>query len=277
MEQNKQLSDLFELARNEAPKKEFSDLKGEFLATIAVGGTGVATAVIAKKSLWAKWLAASFKFKAIIMVTTLSTLTISGIIVATQLTSNPSVVREQTEFQPQEQAEIIEIRSEDGIEKTIVYNEKKEVMNISIDSSTEAKATAQRIKLSTKQPEALKSIHSENRVPIDAQLRIYNKVLAADSLTMKKFLITEISTNEEIQKIQEQAIAAGMEFTFETKVRDKKIKRMTLNMKKDNNKWMSKITGTDSFSFEFGWWEDADGKFVKFLCDEERERICGDC
>lgn len=277
MEQNKRISELFELARNEAPTTSFNELKGEFLTHLAAGGAGMAGATIAQKSLWTKWLAASFKLKVIIMTTVVSVLTISGIVIGTQLTSNSSVEQKRTDNLPAETIEIIEVRSENGIEKTIVYNDKNEVMTVSIDSSEEAKSSAQRIKLNPKHVQIVENAKLSDKVLIDAKPKLTTKSSATDSLTMKKFEINERTSDQEILKMKEQAIAAGMEFTFDTKKRNNKIKRLTLNMSKNGSKWMSKISGTDSFSFEFGWWEDANGKFVKFLCDEDLEIACGDC
>ncbi len=276
MEQQKHISDLLESARNEVPVTSFSEMKGEFLANLAAGGTTVTATSIAQKSLWKKWLATSFKFKVFIMITTASILIISSILVSSQLTVNSSEADRNVDHPNEESVEIIEVFSENGVQKTTVYNEKREVLHVTIDLSEGAKSKAQIIELDTKVPEVLD--HKEMLAIEPMDVRVTETTIGtSDSLKMMKFVVTEKTTNEEIERIQKQAIAAGIDFTFDTKVRNKKIKRLSMRMKKGGYRWSSKITGTDSFSFDFGWWEDANGNFVKFICNKDLTMECGDC
>lgn len=271
-----QLSDLFDSARNETPVTHFSEMKSSFLEQVAVGSTGISAAVVAKQSLWKKWLAYSFKLKVIIMTSAVSILTFSTLFVTGQFSKTTSYEAQNVSEPSFEKSEMIEILSEDGVQKTIVYNEKSEVVKVTIDSFADTKSTEQKITLHTIEPEMLEN----NKVVTIDPVRIEPKAsttVASDSLNIKKFMISEKTTNEEIERIQQQAITAGIEFTFNTKIRNNKIKRLTMQMKKNGHRWSSKITGTDSFSFDFGWLEDANGKFVKFLCKDDLTMNCGDC
>lgn len=274
--EEQQLSDLFESARNETPVTHFSEMKSSFLEQVAAGSTGVSAAVVVKQSLWKKWLAYSFKLKVIIMTSAVSILTFSTLFITNQFNTTTSNDTQNVSEPQLEKSEMIEIVSEDGVQKTIVYNEKSEVVQVTIDSFADTKSIDQKLTLHTIEPEMLEN----NRVVTIDPTRIEPKTstkVASDSLHIKKFLISEKTTNEEIERIQKQAIAAGIEFTFNTKVRNNKIKRLTMQMKKNGHRWSSKISGTDSFSFDFGWWEDANGKFVKFLCKDDVTMNCGDC
>ncbi|MFK7786989.1 MAG: hypothetical protein AB8B56_17845, partial [Crocinitomicaceae bacterium] len=126
MEENKRISDLFERARTEAPKTSFEDVKGHFIATGAVAGVG----------LLAKWAAVSLKLKVIIMSSTLITLTVSGLLVTSALNSSP-IEKEVTD--PKEYIlpmENLEIKQEDGIKETIIYDDQDQVVEIIVDSSS---------------------------------------------------------------------------------------------------------------------------------------------
>lgn len=259
MEENKRISDLFERARTEAPKTSFEEVKKHVIAASAVGGVGIL----------AKWTALSFKLKSIIMIATLSTLTISTILIVSQLTPSPKSVGGNTDRSQKGGGEIVEIRSEDGIQSTIVYNEKNEVLEVSIDSSTEVISYAERIKLKINEPESLDNFKDAEKSPIVMLPSVNDNANLSDSLTMRQYKISEKTSREEIEKIQKLAIAAGLEFNYSAKIRNNKIKRLTINMKKSDKKWMSKISGSKSFNFNFGWWEDSDGHFVKFLCNKD--------
>jgi len=267
MEENTRISDLFDRARNEAPKTSFDEMKGHFLATSTVAGTGILV----------KWAAASFKLKVIIMTSVVSILTISGVLIASQFKSTPVLEESTVEKLPQNEVEIIEVKSEDGIQKTTVYNEKREVLKVEIDSSNEAKQKAQEMRLDPEGPRTIDFQTAPKRTITSLKPPTVNPTVDSDSLVLKKFMINETTSNEEIEKIQQQAISAGLEFTYNTRIRQSKIKRLHLKMKKGGSHWSSHITGTDSFSFDFGWWEDAEGNFVRFICKKDLNIGCGDC
>lgn len=273
METNERMDELFSRARTQAPKTSYEQTSQAFQVGIAaLAGGGILS----------KWAALSLKFKLISMTTVISIISVTSVLVVSTLSTK------NVEKQP--------IKSSD---KEIQYTPKNEAEMIQEDSETKE------ISLSQNQQPSMNATHEKSQETIHEafnvsgleklgismiprDLQAFNRKLAPtsmikqpkiaqDSLTMKLFEISEKTTNAEIEAIKQQAVAAGLEFDFSTKVRQDKIKKLDLHMKKGNNKWMSKISGTDSFSFTFGWWEDSEGKYVKYICDDDLARICGDC
>lgn len=267
MEENKRIADLFERARTEAPKTSFDEAKKHLLAASAVGSVGII----------AKFMAASFKVKAIIMLGIVSTLTVSGLLIFNSGSDGALRVFQGSELDsslqgPQcttcldKQSASVEISSANGIEKTVVFDDQNQVINVTIDSSNKTRKPIQIEKLASKQlvnvpMEESGSIQSSNFKEFTSK-----RANPADSLTFKKFTITHNTSAEELKNISAQAKDAGIEFAYDTRIRRGVIKKieiaMVLNSGNDKSKWGAKISGSSSFSFEFGWREDASGKAV---------------
>ena len=90
---------------------------------------------------------------------------------------------------------------------------------------------------------------------------------------MKVFEITHRTTTQELELIQKQATEAGIDFNYTARVKKDIVKRISMNMKinNGNSTWNSDISGTNSFRFTFGWWEDETGKVRRFLTDKEAD------
>ncbi len=266
MEENKRISDLFERARNEVPKTSFEDMKKHVLSAGATGGVGII----------AKWAATSFKFKAIVMITTLSTLTISGILIVTQL-ANPtgSTVKNQEDgiIHTEQNFEIL---SEDGVQKMTIYDDNDKVVQVIVDSSGNVKHKDQ-VNMSVKELELLIASDNTSNPP----LVVYNKTSKRDVVTNplkeRKFTITQNTTSEELKNIMEQARDAGIDFDYETRVRKGIIKKITMSMiikaESGTSEWHSKISGSKSFCFMFGWNENDSGKAISLI--NSCEKIMG--
>lgn len=267
MEENKRISDLFERARNEAPKTSFEDVKGHFLATGAVAGTG----------LLAKWAAASFKLKAIIMTSTLITLTISGLLVSSYVNSNPvneDPIKQNEIIVPQENLEIIQ---EDGVKETIIYDDKDQVLEVIVDSSNKFSAPIENKELMetpivvepnslTVAPDPIPSL-SPTMDP---------KIEKADKPEKeRRFTITEKTSKEELEKIKTLAENAGIRMTYTARIKKNIIKRLSMNWNLNGDSgrsnWSITVSGDDDFSVEVGWEENDKGQATGFLDDKRIE------
>lgn len=268
MEENKRISDLFERARTEAPKTSFDEAKKHLLAASAVGSIGIL----------AKWAALSAKFKFISMITAISILTMTSVMIFSNGDKKSANTLNNNRLIHSTKVSVEDDARDDSIEQASI-----EITSISKSGD---QGTEKTVPYARFENYALMDVlgirgmdiqdRSKQKQPTKSQFSL-NPEQSGDSLAMKRFEISEKSTDKEIAAIQSQAIDAGLEFTFNTKIRRDKIKRLNLNMKKGNQKWMSKISGTDSFSFTFGWWEDSEGQFVKYICDDDLARICGEC
>lgn len=272
METKKHIDDLFSYARTQTPKTSFEDTAKAFQVGIAAAaGGGILT----------KWTALSLKFKTIIMCTTISIISVTGIFIGSLLTSEKSVAHSEISSSKMRATEL----QSESRERKNAQEETTSVTNQSADAHSLATVEKQpkMAKLPnleqlglTMLPKQISAFSQPLGAPIKRQMST-NNVTAVDSTRMKLFEITEKTTNQEIENIRQQALDAGLEFTFSTKIRQHKIKKLDLHMKKGNQKWMSKISGTDAFSFTFGWWEDEAGQFERYICDDDLARICGDC
>lgn len=271
MEENKRISDLFERARTEAPKTSFDDVKGHFLAAGTVTGVG----------LLAKWAAASLKLKVIIMTSTLITLTISGLLVTSALNSNPA--QKETKDQkdviiPMENLEIIQ---EDGIKETIFYDDKDQVLEIIVDSSSklndEAEASVPNTvsELNTHQ---LTSSEREINLAPPVTAKTTNSSEGEEEAKERRFVITEKTSTTELEEIQELAEKAGIKMEYNARIKKNIIKRISmtwkLNNENCNSNWQISVTGDDDFRLEVGWKENDKGEAIGFLNDKRYE--CGD-
>lgn len=272
MEENKRISDLFERARNEAPKTSFDDMKSNFLTVGAVGGVGII----------AKWAAASFKLKAIIMITLFSTLTISGIMIAAQLTPTTEVVEVKADKNLESEIEYIEISNLDGIKKTVIFDENDQVLEVMIDSTKKVNpkvtTTTTKIELTAEEPELLqKMVLAPGNQLIELKKNAPIVLISTDSLVMKKFKITDKTTSEDLEKIAKQARAAGIIFDYSARIRGNSIKKVQLDMKidqpDDSSDWSTSISGK-TFTYVFGWWEEKNGTAVRFITNKETMASC---
>ncbi len=263
MEENKQISDLFERARNEAPKTSFEEMKKHVLSTGAVGGVGII----------AKWAAASFKFKAIVMIAILSTLTVSGILIITQLANPTGTAAKKQENGIIHTEQNFEILSEDGVQKMTIYDENDKVVQVIVDSSENVKHKDQAVNLSVKELELLTASDNTSNSRVVMYDETSKRGIVANPLKERKFTITQNTTSEELKNIMKQARDAGIDFGYETRVRKGVIKKITMSMiikaESGTSEWHSKISGSKSFSFKFGWNENDFGKAISFIssCD----------
>lgn len=260
MEENKRISDLFEAARTEAPKTSFDEVKNHLIAASAVGSVGIV----------AKFMAASIKFKVIIMIGVFSVLTISGILITTQISGN-HVIQTNSALKNEAKKDLnIEVKRENGIERTIIYDENDRVVQISVDSSNETSERAESLELKTNSPTRIKNGEMKSEIVEHSQQKRNYPAIAQDS-SMKVFEITDKTTLNELEAIQAQADAAGLSFNYTARVKKDKLKRISLKMKinNGNSTWNSEISGTSSFRFTFGWWENESGQVRRFLTDKE--------
>jgi|GEM_PF-5034592 len=272
MEENKRISDLFDRARNEAPKTSFDDMKSNFLTAGTVGGIGII----------AKWAAASFKFKAIIMITLLSTLTISGIMIAAQLTPTTEVVEVKVDKNWESEIEYIEISNQGGIKKTVIFDENDQVLEVMIDStkkvSPKVTIMTAKVELTTKEPELIqKMVVVPGNQLIELKKNAPITLISTDSLVMKKFKITHKSTSEDLAKIAKQARAAGITFDYKVQFRKNELRKVKIDMDFEglsgSNDWSTSISGK-TFTYVFGWWEEKNGKAVRFITNKETMAGC---
>lgn len=261
MNKDKYIENLFETARNEAPKVSVQEMKLSFVS--AIGGTSAG---------W--WTSISLKSK-IIMISLLCSIGITaGILVglnnkSAENTSNSS--QKIIEF-TQNQINMDVSVQDDSIHE-IIYDDAENVVN----ESKKAKSSAQNLSL---KPESLKSIQLHELPKIITQNSEEHQKLKeelnslVDTLSKREFFFSEKTTLKEIQAVEKLAQAAGLNFEYDVKIRRDKIKRLKIKMESNGKKWMSKIVGTDSFSFNFGWHEDKEGKFVEFICDKDLTMDC---
>lgn len=279
MEENKRISDLFERARNEAPKTSFEDVKGHFLATGVVAGTG----------LLAKWAAASFKLKVIIMTLTLITLTVSGLLVSSYVNSNPVNEAPTKEYEiivPQDNLEIIQ---EDGVKETIIYDDKDQVVEVIVDSSNKFSAPIKNKDLTVIETPIVLEPHilTVDPDPIPSLTpKIEVKIEKSDSsANERRFTITEKTSKEELEKIKTLAENAGIRMTYTARIKKNTITRLSMhwNLNADNEKSNWNITTAcnddDGFNLEVGWKENDKGQAISLLegkkCREVRDRHRG--
>lgn len=261
MEENKRISELFDRARTQAPQTSYADVKKAFLFASTVGGA----------SLLAKWAASSFKFKLIFMITTLSTLTVGGLLIVTQLTGNPNPINVKSDLAKHENTLNIEVKRENGVQQTTIYDEHDRIVKVIVDSSEKQTDRGGAVTISPNQPKAIKNGTIEPEIIRETPKTIQKRANTSDSLVMKKYEITDKTTSKELELIQEAATEAGIEFNYTARVKKDIIKRISMDMKIEDGKacWNSTISGTDSFSFVFGWWEDGSGKAVRFLSNDD--------
>ena len=95
---------------------------------------------------------------------------------------------------------------------------------------------------------------------------------------MKRFEISEKTTNKELEQIQAVAQAAGISFQFSTRIRNSKLRRLSLNMsiQSDGKRKYKRscVYKAKTFSFETGWIEDENGKVIRFLNKNEVKPFC---
>ncbi len=289
MEENKRISELFDRARTQAPQASYADVKRTFLAASAAGGVGII----------AKWAGTTFKFKLIFMITTLSTLTIGGILIATQLTGNPKATDMKPDVAHPKPTTNIEVRHENGVQETTIYDENDRIVKVLVDSSehrlrslrlhfdklnvsrsvSAVGSVADKLDnrgevtaIAPNQPKTIKN----GTIPSETVRETPKKRNAAANVqdsSMKVFEITQRTTTQELELIQKQATEAGIDFNYTARVKKDIVKRISMNMKINdgNSTWNSEISGTNSFRFTFGWWEDESGKVRRFLTDKEAD------
>jgi hypothetical protein len=267
MEENKRISDLFERARTEAPKTSFEDVKGHFLATSAVAGTG----------LLAKWAAASFKFKAIVMVTILSTLTISTVLIVSSISSaTQSEIKHESEVLDSGD-QTIEILNENGVKKKTVYDENNSVLEVIVDSSKQWNKDGELINHESAVellPFEVTEVVNEDLEGIEVVEGAISLVDAEeDSLTMQRFTISNKTTEEELEAMKKAAMEAGVSIQFSARIRRSTLKRLSLVMsiEADGKRKYKRscVYKAKTFSFQTGWMEDDNGKAIRFLEEDE--------
>lgn len=266
MEENKRISELFDRARTQAPQASYADVKRAFLTASAAGGVGIL----------AKWAGTTFKFKLIFMITTLSTLTIGGILIATQLTGNPNSKDMKPDVAHPKPTTNIEVRHENGVQETTIYDENDRIVKVLVDSSRAAADKSDNrgevTAIPPNQPKAIKNGTKPSEIIRETPKKRIVLANVQDS-SMKVFEITDKTSLDELAAIQAHADAAGLSFNYTARVKKDKLKRISLTMKieEGNSTWNSDISGTNSFRFTFGWWEDETGKVRRFLTDKEAD------
>lgn len=263
MEENERISDLFERARNEAPKTSFEEVKKHVIAASAVGGAGIV----------AKLTSISFKLKVIIMLVTLSTLTISGILIVTQLNSTveSKLVNHKT-VQTQNNKNL-KIFSENGIQKTVHYDENNQVLEVILDSSDANNSSDKNFEesIDVLPFESINAISDEKD-----GTGIVNQpvsINSGDSLVMRRFDFSDKTTEDELEAFSSAAQAAGIRIDYTARIRRNSVKRLSLVMSltEEGKRKCERacVYKADSFTFQTGWMEDSEGNAVRFLKDDE--------
>lgn len=266
MEENKRITNLFERARTEAPKTSFESVKGHFLATSAVAGTG----------LLAKWAALSFKLKVLIMTSTLIILTISGLVISSNLKETTTQERHGTQKEYLTPQENLEITQEDGVRETIFYDNEDQVVEIIVDSSEKLKELDEtldspQIPTPADEPMVPKVAQSSLIQPKAPETDTNNSKMETSS-TVRRFEITENTTEEELNEIRKLAQAAGITMKYNARIKRNIIKRISmtwiLECEGRTSNWSLSVSGDDDFSVEVGWEENEKGQAISFLSDK---------
>lgn len=272
MEENKRISDLFERARTEAPKTSFEEVKKHVVAASTVGSVGIL----------AKWAALSFKLKSIIMVTTLSTLTISTLLVISQFNESSGKAENSSISNRTQSEHNLEIHSENGIQKTIVYDENNSIVEVIVDSSDQLDADGESIRyLSPVELLPFETVEVINEDLEGIELVEGTTPLVdveKDSLVMKRFDISDKTTEEELDQMQAAAADAGISIQFNARIRRGTLKRLSLVMSilEDGKRKYKRscVYKAKTFSFQTGWMEDKNGQVIRFLNKDEVKPFC---
>ncbi|MFD1553425.1 hypothetical protein DNU06_07075 [Putridiphycobacter roseus] len=95
------------------------------------------------------------------------------------------------------------------------------------------------------------------------------------------FVINENTDTDELAKIRDQAVAAGIDFVYTAKVKRNEIKKLDLNMKLEDEEGNSKqsqfhITKSkgEVFSITLAWYENEKGEAVAFSKSKDKKKNC---
>lgn len=265
------LEHLFSQARSQDPVAAFDETKRAFLtATVVAAGGTLATKGLLKLLTAKKW---------IIMMSTVSIITTSAIIatvafqpgIESPTPNNPTMVTTPGEKQ---QEELV-------MEESTVYHEgeEEEIMPIVIDED----ATVQL------DEEELVAEYATDRNKPASNVNItsgsgsspYQLVQAGEKIKpySQRFLITESTTEAELETMKADAAEAGIDMTYKVRYKKDKITKLDLTMKvedeKDGSSHNQMITSNMSFSgnfsYVFEWVADDAGNIIEMRCGDEDE------
>lgn len=255
--QKNRLDQLFDQAKHQAPITSFSETKKRLIPAVSVG-------VLA--GLLAKWGVLSTKLKFIIMLSTITILSTSALLIASSLSATvekeESIVNSYTAPSSQN----INLTSENGITKTVYYDNNEVVIKTTVDSSISLLIEELTVLEAKVFPEMMKSDVAESLEPLGL-VESLSEDASSDTI---RYTVNEKTTKSELDVIQAAALKAGIDFSVTTKIRERIIKRMKLKMAiNGDGKSMSKssfqISNGSTFSFTLGWIINDQGQATKFL------------
>ncbi|MDG1331408.1 MAG: hypothetical protein P8P74_03715 [Crocinitomicaceae bacterium] len=211
------------------------------------------------------------------MIATLSTLTISTLLAVSHFSNSQEKVEGVNTITGAQTEQNIEIHNENGIQKTIVFDDNNSIIEVIVDSSEaiDKKSTAS----TGHEPMGELPLQNRQLISQGTEGSIVDQpieVLSVDSLTARRFDFTDKTTLEDLEAFKTAAKAAGIEVDYRAKIRRSILKKINLQMsiKSDSERKIcssSSVYKAKTFRFQTGWMEDENGKAVRFLENDEIE------
>lgn len=245
------LDQLFQQARNQAPKRSFADTKSVFAGALALG---VATAAHAKAM-----TGVLFKSKFIIMsISTASIITTSALIYSTL--QPLSTVKHETVLHnknPKTETKENTVRPKQVSDETFVFA-----------APTENSSEMPFLKIK-------KNKAMNHTLPVE-KATLYSK----DSFPKTEgtgnirynYTLTERTTREELERIKMQAKESGVRFSYSAKIRRGEIKNLKFTLRDESGSTFRKVHISSlfsklNFSYDLSWTIDENGRMLG--CGEE--------
>ncbi len=246
------LDQMFQSARTEKPKYQFSEASAVLTRGLALGATSAAHAKMITSTL--------FKSKFIIMSVSATTIFASTVLIYSSLQGSNEV----------------KIKAEKPLEENTisVINSSEEEQKQATDQRYLAQFVSYDVpEISNENGTATNSETFSKAIVIDQNSRnhaskpVDKEVIADNEPESIRFTITEQTTLEELKNMKEVAKDAGIRLSYKAKMRRNVIKSLQVTMRSEDKSMFKRISvgntlRSPQFSIDLAWFVDENGQFT---------------